>query len=333
MKAVVMNEYGSPDVLKLETRQKPTPKENEVLIKVHASSVKYGDLIARRFNTLSAREFNMPFLFWLLARLAFGLKSPKVQVLGAEFSGTIEAVGSNVTRFKKGEAVFGYRGQSMGTYAEYLTMSEDALLITMPTNVTYDEASTIPYGALTAYSLLKNRNIQAGQKILIVGASGAIGSAAVQLAKHFGAEVTAVCSSAGHEYVKALGADHVIDYTRQDFTQNGQTYDLIFDVLGKGSFTRSKKSLNPNGRYICASFKMKKVFQMMWTSLVGGKKLICALSSENADDLSHIKQLMENGKIKAIIDRVYPFEQTADAHRYLENGHKKGDVIIRVAHS
>jgi len=222
---------------------------------------------------------------------------------------------------------------SMGANAEYLCMSENGLVAPKPANMTYEEASAVPYGALTALNLLRKVNIQREQKVLINGASGGIGSAAVQLVKYFGAEVTGVCGTPRLEFVKSLGADKVIDYTKEDFTQNGETYDLIFDILGKSSFAQCKNSLNQNGRYLLASFKMKQLFQMLWTSLIGSKKVICALSGEKIEDLIFIKELIEAGKIKSILDRHYPLEQTAEAHRYVETGHKKGNVIITVQDS
>ena len=207
------------------------------------------------------------------------------------------------------------------------------LVAIKPANMTYEEAATVPGGALTALNLLRKVNIQRGQKVLINGASGGIGSAAVQLAKYFGAEVTGVCGTPRLEFVKSLGADKVIDYTKEDFTQNGETYDLIFDILGKSSFSRCKSSLKQNGRYLLASFKMKQLFQMLWTSMIGSKKVICALSGEKTEDLLFIKELIEAGKIKSVIDRRYPLEQTAEAHRYVETGHKKGNVVITVEHN
>jgi len=332
MKAIVYHEYGTPDVLQLKEVEKPTPKDNEILIRIYATPVNYGDLIARNFKEISPRKFNMPFLFWLPARMAFGFRKPKIKILGSELAGEIESVGKDVKLFKSGDQVFGYRGMSMGANAEYLCMPEDGLVAIKPANMTYDEAATVPYGALTALNLLRNVNIQSGQKVLINGASGAIGSAAVQLARYFRAEVTGVCGTPRLEFVKSLGADKVIDYTKEDFTQNGETYDLIFDILGKSSFSHCKNSLNQNGHYLLASFKMKQLFQMLWTSMVGGKKVICALSGEKIEDLLFIKELIEAGKIKSVIDRCYPLEQTADAHRYVETGGKKGNVVITLEH-
>lgn len=330
MKAIIYTNYGSPDVFQLKEVAKPTPSDNEVLIRVHATSVNFGDLIARNFKAVSPRKFNMPFLFWLLAKISFGLNQPKVTVLGSEFAGEVEAVGKAVTRFKPGDQVFGYPGESFGAYAEYFCMTENGVLAIKPSNLTYEEAAVVPYGAIIALNLLRKVNIQPGQKVLVNGASGGIGSAAVQIAKHFGAEVTGVCGTPRLEFVKSLGADKIIDYNKMDFTQNGETYDLIFDILGKGSFTRCKNSLKPNGILLFASFKMKQLFQMLWTSMIGGRKVVCALAPGSVEDLISVKELIEAGKIKTIIDRCYPLEQAAEAHRYVEEGHKKGNVAISV---
>jgi NADPH:quinone reductase-like Zn-dependent oxidoreductase len=275
----------------------------------------------------------MPLAFWLPARMYFGFTKPRINILGNEFAGEVEMVGKDVKRFRKGDKVFGYRGQSMGANAEYLCMAENGLVAIKPANMTYEEAAAVPYGAITALNLLRKVNIQGGQKVLINGASGGIGSAAVQLAKYYGAEVTGVCGTPRSEFVKALGADQVIDYTQEDFTKNGETYDLIFDILGKSSFSRCKNSLKQNGRYLLASFKMRQLVQMLWTSIVGDKKVICALSSESPKDLIFIKELVEAGKIKSIIDRCYPWEQIAEAHRYVEEGLKKGHVVITIGGS
>jgi NADPH:quinone reductase-like Zn-dependent oxidoreductase len=331
MKAVMYTEYGSPDVLKLHEIEKPIPKDNEVLIKIHATSVGFGDLMARNMKDITPSKFTMPMPLWLPMRFMFGFRKPKVNILGAEFSGQVETVGNNVTRFKAGDEVFGYLGASMGANTEYICMSEDDSITHKPTNMSYVEAASVPYGALMAVPLLKRVNIQPGQKVLINGASGSIGSCAVQLAKYYGAEVTGVCSTPRLDMVKALGADTVIDYTREDFTQNGETYDLIFDILGKGALSDCKNSLTENGCYLLASFKMKHLFHMLWTSKVGTKKVICGMSPEKIEDLIFAKELVEAGVIKSIIDRCYPLEQTADAHRYIETGQKHGEVIITVA--
>jgi NADPH:quinone reductase-like Zn-dependent oxidoreductase len=332
MKAIVYSNYGPPEVLQLKEVAKPIPRDNQVLIRVHATSVNFGDILARNFSAISPRQFNMPFVLWLLAKISIGLSQPKITILGNEFAGEVEAVGKNVKRFKPGDQVFGHPGQSFGAYAEYLCLPDDGVLAIKPANMTYEEAAVVPYGAVMALNLLRKVNIQAGQKVLINGASGGIGSAAVQIAKLFGAEVTGVCGTPRLEFVKSLGADRVIDYTKEDFTKNGETYDLIFDILGKSSFERCKNSLKPNGVLLYASFKVKQLFQMLWSSMTGGKKIICAIAPGSTEDLISVKDLIEAGKIKAIIDRCFPLEQTAEAHRYVEEGHKSGNVVITIDH-
>ena len=328
MKAITFTEYGSPDVLHIKEMEKPTPKDNEILIRIRATSINVGDLWARNFKAITPAKFSMPLPLWFPSRLYFGISKPKINILGSEFAGKVEEVGKTVTRFKKGDQVFGYRGQRMGANAEYLCMPENGMVTFKPANMSYEEAATIPYGALTALGLLRKVNLQPGQKVLINGASGSIGSAAVQLAKQDGAEVTGVCGTPRLEFVKALGADKVIDYTQEDFTQNGETYDLIFDILNKSSLAKCKNSLKPTGVYLLASFKMKQLGQMFWTSMTGGRKVICALSAENSEDLILIKELAEAGKITSLIDRRFPMAQTAEAHKYVETGQKKGKVVI-----
>jgi NADPH:quinone reductase-like Zn-dependent oxidoreductase len=330
VQAIVYTQYGSPDVLQLKEVETPTPKDTEILIRIAATTVNYGDLVARNFKAITPRAFNMPLPFWFLARMFFGFSTPKIQTLGSEFAGEIAAVGKDVQRFKVGDQVFGYRGQSMGSYAEYLCMPENGVVAQKPANMTYEEAAAVPSGGMTALYILKQAAIQRGQKVLINGASGGMGTIAVQIAKDAGAEVTGVCSTPRMELVKALGADYVIDYTQEDFTQNGETYDLIFDVLGRSSFARCKNSLTPNGRYVLASFKLKQVLEMLWTSRSDGKKVVCVLSPQNTEDLIALKELIEAGKIKAIIDQCFPLEQAAEAHRYAEAGHKKGYIVITV---
>ena len=331
MKAVVYEKYGPPEVLQLKEVEKPTPKDNEILVRVHATPVTYGETIARNSKNISPRKFNMPFLFWLIQRSDFGFRKPKRKILGSEFAGEIESIGKDVKLFKKGDEVFGYLGPRGGANAEYLSLPEDGRVALKPSNMTYEESSTVPFGAMTALNLLKKVNIQSGQKVLINGASGGIGSFAVQHAKNSGAEVTGVCGTPRLAYVKSLGADKVIDYTQEDFTKSGETYDVIFDILGKSSFSRGKKSLNKNGRYLYASFKTRKLLKMIRTSIVGNKKVICAISMDKTEDLVAIKELAEAGKIKTIIDKSYPLEQAAEAHRYFEEGLKKGHVVITVA--
>ena len=329
MKAIVYKEFGAPDVLHVEEREKPTPKDNQLLIKVHATTVNYGDLAARDFVSMKPRDFNMPWLFWLGARFFFGTKQPKLEILGSEFAGEVEATGKDVTTFKTGDSVFGYLGQNMGAYAEYFCMPEKGAVALKPENMTFEEAAAVPYGAIMALHLLNKAGVESGQRVLINGASGGIGSAAVQIAKHhYDALVTGVCGTPRVEFVKSLGADEVIDYTKEDFTQNGQTYDLIFDVLGKSSFSRCKDSLNKNGRYLRVSFKSRQLLQMLRTKIIGSKKVICALAPGSQEDLKAVKQLIDAGKIKAIIDKSFEMEQAAKAHRYVKEGHKKGHVVI-----
>ena len=331
MKAITYTEYGSPDVLQLRELTKPEPKENEILIRIRATRVNYGDMLARKFGSVTTKEFNMPGILLLPARMEFGIRKPKKYVLGSEFAGVIEAVGKEVKRFKTEDAVFGYRGSSFGAYAEYLCMSESGLVTHKPANMSFEEATLIPYGALTALSHLKKINIQPEQKVLVNGASGGIGSAGVQLAKYFGAEVTGVCGTNKMKFVQALGADKVIDYSKEDFTQNGEKYDLIYDILGRSSFDKSQSSLTPNGIHLYASFKMKQVIQMMQTSKSTSKKVICTFSSENLDDLNFIKELVEAGKFKTVIDKRFSLEETAEAHRYYESGKNTGNVVISVS--
>jgi NADPH:quinone reductase-like Zn-dependent oxidoreductase len=328
MKAIVYTEYGAPDVLHLAEVPRPVPKENEILVRVRAAPVNYGDLTARNFP---GSEFNMPAPLYLLARLAFGWNKPKTNILGSELAGDVEAVGSRVTKFKPGDAVFAYVGAKMGTNAEYICIPEDGRAALKPANLSYPEAATLPYGAVMAASLLEKAHLKPGQNIQVNGASGGIGAMAVQLAKHhYGAEVTGVCGGPRQEYVKTLGADKVIDYTRQDFTQNGETYDVIFDILGRCSFARFKGSLKPEGILLFASFKSRALLDMLWTARFSRKKVICAFAEEKTASLLLVKELAEASKIKAFIDRSFPLEQTAEAHRYMESGVRQGSVVIVV---
>jgi len=339
MKAVVYSEYGPPEVLQLTRVDKPSPRKNQILVKIHATSVGFGDLTVRRFGEISPREFNMPLAFWLLGRMSFGFNKPKRKILGHEFAGEVEAVGEDVRLFAPGDEVFGHVA-NMGADAEYVTMPQTGMVLMKPANVSYEEAAVVPYGAFTALSLLRKADIRPGQRVLVNGASGGIGSAAVQLAKHYGAHITGVCGTPRMEFVRALGADTVIDYTAEDFTKNGETYDLIIDVLGRSSFSRCKSSLTPNGRYLLVSFKARDLFDMLWTSIAAslpgrqtGKRVICAVAPERIEDLAKVKALIEAGVIKAVIDRTFHLEQVAEAHRYVERGHKKGHIAITVGHN
>jgi NADPH:quinone reductase-like Zn-dependent oxidoreductase len=331
MKAIVYTEYGAPDVLHLQEVEKPSPGSNEVLVRVHAVTVNYGDIIARNFKNLPANEFNMLSLFRVLARFGFGYNRPKRNILGNTFAGEIETVGKDVKQFRAGDQVFGYTGEKMGAYAEYLRFPEDGIIALKPSDMTYEEASAVPYGATMALGLLRKVNIQKGQRVIVIGAAGAIGSAAVQLASHYyGAEVTGVCSTQGTEYVKSLGATRVIDYKKEDFTKNGETYDLIIDILGKSSFSKYRPSLRPEGIYMPVSFKTGKLLQMLRTSVTGGKKVICALATPNQEDLVFIRDFFEERTLRPVIDQCYPLEKAAEAHRYVEAGNKKGNVVLTV---
>ena len=331
MKAIVYHKYGPPNVLQLKDVAKPFPKDNEILIKIHAATVTAGDV--------RLRSATFPPLFRLPARMMFGLRKPKRHILGMELSGKIEAVGKDVKQFKEGDQVFGTTtGLSSGSYAEYICMPEEPLSTGMfganavalkPTNMTYDEAAAVPIGGLTALHFLKKGDIQSGQKVLIYGSSGSVGTFAVQLAKYFRAEVTGVCSTANLELVKSLGADKVIDYTKEDFTKSGEIYDVIFDTVGKSSFSGCKKSLKKNGFYLESLMKLSHIIRGFWSSI----KVIVGGADERKEDLIFLKRLIEEGKIKSVIDRRYPLEQIAAAHRYVDKGHKKGNVVITVEHN
>jgi NADPH:quinone reductase-like Zn-dependent oxidoreductase len=317
MKAVVCTKYGPPEVLQLTEVEKPKPKDNEILIKIFAAAVSSSDCFTRDIRVL-------PLAFWLPARMALGFSKPRRSILGLVLAGDIEAIGKNVTRFKKGDPVWAYPGMRFGAYAEYTCLLEngnigpkDALVALKPANVTYEEAAAIPYGGtLAMHFLVRKGNIKNGQRILIYGASGAVGSSAVQLAKHCGAYVTGVCSTGNVALVKSLGADTVIDYTKNELVQTLEEYDLVFDAVGKRKSSalklRCKKALRPNGKYLSVDD--------------GSPKLLI-------EDFILLKDMVETGKLKPVIDRCYPLEETAQAHRYVEKGHKKGNVIITIKHS
>lgn len=328
MKAILHTKFGPPDELQLKEIEKPIPKNNELLIKVHATTVTSTDCNVRNFTFV-------PGVFQLPARLfMFGVFKPRINILGIDLAGEIEAVGKEVKRFKVGDKVFGTPGITFGAHAEYTCVSEDRALAKKPANMTWEEAAAVFLGASTALFYLRDKgNIQAGHKILIYGASGAIGTYAVQLAKHFGAEVTGVCSTTNLEMVKSLGADKVIDYTKQDYTENGETYDLVLDTVGKTSFSRSKKSLKQNGVFLPVVMDLTELVQIIWTPITGGKRVKGGVAVESVEDLEFFKELFEEGKLKPVIDRCYPLEQTAEAFRYVEKGHKKGNVVITLEHN
>lgn len=320
MRAVAYTYYGSPDVLQLRELAKPVPKDNEVLVRVYAATVTPVDCAFRKGEPRVARLFT-------------GLTKPKNQILGSELAGEVEEVGTSVKRFEVGDQIF---GAGSGAHAEYICLPETGPLVIKPTTMTYEETAAIPYGVLTALPFLRDHgNLQSGQKVLVNGASGSIGTFAVQLAKYFGADVTGVCSTANVDLVRSLRADTIVDYTKEDFTKTGQTYDIIFDVVGKLSFSHCKDSLTPSGRYLTTVATPTIIPQMLWTSRFGSKKAQFAttglrLLSEQADDMRFIQELAKVRKIKSVIDKRYPLERTAEAHRYVERGHKRGNVIINV---
>jgi NADPH:quinone reductase-like Zn-dependent oxidoreductase len=325
MKAILHTKYGPPDELQLKEIDIPVPSDNEILIKIHATTVTSTDCNVRNFTFV-------PGIFQLPARLfMFGVFKPRINILGIDLAGVIEAVGKDVKRFKEGDQVFGTPGMTFGAHAEYTCVPEDAVLTIKPANMAWEEAAPIFLGASTALFYLRDKgNIQAGHKILIYGASGAIGTYAVQLAKYFGAEVTGVCSTTNLEMVKSLGADKVIDYTQEDYTRSGETYDLILDTVGKTSFSRCRKSLKQKGVFLPVVMDLTELVQILWTSMTDGKKVKGGVAGESVEDLNFFKELIEAEKLKPVIDRCYPLEKTAEAFRYVEKGHKKGNVVITV---
>ena len=326
MKAIVHTKYGPPDEQQLKEVEKPVPKEDEVLIKIHATTITTTDCNVRNLTFL-------PRYLWLPMRLQFGLREPNTNILGIELAGEIEAVGKDVKRFQTGQQVYGTPEPALGAHAEYICIPEDGVLAEKPANMTYEEAATVTLAGHTALYFIRDQgNVQAGQKVLINGASGGVGTFAGQLAKYYGAEVTGVCSTRNVELVKSLGADHVIDYTREDFTQSGETYDVIFDAVSKSSFLRCRGSLKKGGLYLATLPKLAVLLHMVWTSKFGDKKVKNGSREATVEDLHFFKELIEAGKLRTVIDRRYPLEQTAEAFRYVEKGHKKGNVVITVAH-
>lgn len=320
MKAIVYKKYGPPDVLQLEEIEKPIPKENEILIKVKATTVTVADI--------RSRGFIVPSAFWLPARITLGFKKPKKEILGMELAGVVESVGKNVKKFKEGDQVFAASLAGFGAYAEYKCLPEDGPVSFKPSNITYEEAAAIPIGARTALFFLRKANIQKGQKVLVYGASGSVGSYAVQLARYLGAEVTGVCSTSNLELVKSLGVDKVIDYTTEDFSSNRESYDVIFEAVNKSSFTDCMKLLKKDGTYINVTEPLPSA-RMLWTQLTTSKKLLLSRNSpETPEALNFLKELVESGKLKVVIDRSYAFDEMVEAHRYVEKGHKKGNVVI-----
>lgn len=317
MKAAVYTQYGSPEVLRVKQVEKPLPQKNELLIRIRATSVNSGDWRLRKADPYAVRLF-------------FGLLKPKINILGSVFSGEVESIGEEVKQFKVGDIVFGHTNMSFGSYAEYLSLPEDASIALKPSNISHNEAAVIPFGGVAALHFLKKAKIQPGQKVLVVGASGSVGSAAVQLAKSFGADVTGVCSTANIALVKSIGANKVIDYTKEDFAGNGETYDVIFDAVNAISVSRSMKSLNKNGIMILSAAGMSEMLQGLWISMTSNKRVLTGVISHKATDIIFLKELIEAGKFKPVIDRTYPLEQIAEAHAYAEKGRKKGNIAINI---
>lgn len=327
MKAILHARYGSPDLLRFEEVARPAPRDKEVLIKVHATTVSTGDCNMRNFTFVT--KSMLP-----IAKLMFGIGKPwKERILGTELSGEIVEGGKEVARFKSGDQVFGSTGMAGGGHAQYVCLHENAALAIKPDSLSWEDAVAIPFGANTSLHYLRDLGkIQDGHKLLIIGASGSIGSAGVQLGKHFGATVTAVCSGANVELVKSLGADKVIDYTREDFTKNAETYDLIFDVVGATSFDRCKRLLEPQGIFLSCIMGLPDVARSLWTSIIGGKKMRGGVAMNNPEQMAFIAKLAAAGKLKPVIDSSYPLEQIAQAFKQVERGHKKGNVVITVEH-
>jgi len=312
VKAAVCTRYGPPEVLQIREVEKPTPKENQILVRIRATSVTSGDVRIRKADP------------WIV-RLFAGLTKPRTPILGGEFAGEVEAVGKDVKRFKPGDQIY---GAGVRTYAEYTCLKEDGPRVTKPANLTFEEAAVIPFGSLSALHFLRRGNIQKGQRVLIYGASGAVGTAAVQLAKYFGADVTGVCSGANVDLVKSLGAGEVIDYTKQNFASPAR-YDLIFHTVGKISFSAALRSLKPGGVYASALF-LAPILRKPRAWAAGRKRLVGGIAKPKAEDLVFLRGLIEAGKLKAVIDRRYPLDQIVEAHRFVEGGHKKGNVVITV---
>jgi len=320
MKAILCMKYGPPDVFRLAEVEKPIPKGNEVLVKVYATSVTQADS--------RTRGFRVPLSFWIPARIALGLRRPKKPILGVELAGEIESVGREVKLFNKNDQVLALTGHRIGAYAEYVRLPEDGVVAMKPSNLTYEEAAAIPMGGLTALHFVREGNIKSGQRALIYGASGSVGTYAVQLAKHFGAEVTGICSTGNLEMVKSLGADKVIDYTKEDFAKQGVIYDVIFDAVGKSPYSSCVRSLKKGGTYLTSVGAPALSLRMRWTSMTTGKRLRGGTMNARHEDLIFLNGLVEAGKLRPVMDRSYPMEEIVEAHRYVDKGHKKGNVVV-----
>ena len=321
MKAIVCTRYGPPDVLELREVEKPTPKDNEVLIRIHASSVTMGDC--------ELRGLRVPLEWKLLLRIGFGIRVPRRKILGQEIAGEVESTGRNVTRFKKADQVFGLTGLHLGAYAEYDCLAENAILAVKPANMSYEEAAVVPAGGLHAINFLRRASIQPGQEVLIRGAGGSIGTLAVQLAKSYGGIVTGVDRTSKLDMIRSIGADHVIDYTREDFTTNGKTYDVVFDAVGRSSFSDLLRTVKHDGYLLLGNPRLSQLFRGLRGSK-NGRKVLRWTGSYPAQDLEALRELIEAGKLRSVIDRRYPLEAIVEAHRYVDTGEKKGNVVINV---
>ena len=325
MKAIVCTAYGGPDVLKLEEVEKPRPKDGEVLVRVHATTASRADCEIRRFD--------FPAWIWLPIRLAFGVVRPRVRILGQEFAGEVEALGDGATSFAPGDRVYGTTGIGLGAYAEYARAGgrrTGSIVAPMPATMSYVEAAAVPYGAMEALRFLRKGGIGVGQRVLIIGAGGSFGTYAVQLAKHAGAEVVAVDSAGKLEMLREIGADQVIDYTERDLTDGAGTFDIVFDVVGRAPFSRVVRLLRPRGRYVLANPHTSQFIRGLWASLTGDKKMVFSSGAGTGEHLRAVTDLIEAGELRSIIDRQYPLEQMAEAHRYAETEQKKGNIVIVV---
>jgi len=325
MKAFVYRRYGGPDVVELAEVPKPVPRDNEVLVRIHATTVTSGDW--------RVRTLHVPTGLGLVARLAIGFTRPRQPIMGSEMAGTIESVGKHVTRFRVGDEVFGFPGGAMGSHAQYRTMPEDGRIARKPANLSFEEAASLPFGASTSLHYLRKARIKAGDAVLVIGASGGVGSAMVQLAKHFGAQVTGVTSTNNLALVASLGADRVIDYTREDFTARGETYDIVVDTVGKTPFARCRSVLKDKGRLLAVAAGMPEMLASVWAPLTGSRRVIAGPAEERVGDIPEIAALAEAGALKPVIDRRYRFAQMPEAHAYVETGRKRGSVVVSVEHA
>lgn len=323
MRAIIYEKYGPPDVLRLREIDKPAPKPGEILIRIHATSVTSGDW--------RARSLNMPPGFGLMGRLFFGVLGPRQAILGTELSGVVESIGEDVRTFKPGDQVFAFPGMAMGCYAEYRCIAEDGPVALKPPHLSHEEAAALSFGGINALLFLRRAKLRSGERVLVNGASGGVGTAVVQLARHFGADVTGVCSAANMDLVKSLGASRVLDYSTQDFTRQGDSYDIIVDTVGTAPYSRIRSSLKSEGRHLAILAGFGDLLRAPWVAMTSSKRIIAGPASCSAEDLRFLAELAQNGRYRAVIDRRYALEDIVEAHRYLDTGHKKGNVIITLA--